>query len=212
MSPHDPPDPFATLPPLSPEAEELLSRFDGLWQRGQRPALDEFVAGCSPGERLRVLAELVHAEMQLRLRAGEDACAEGWRGKAYYTGRGPDDTCEQTGWIPQGKLIGWVDGDDLYLEPEASYAEAQRLAAEQGESLTVGTQTLRRRLAEKGLLVTRDAKRQKLTMRKTLDGVRRDVLHLHPASLSSPYKTGPTGPRNRPGNGAETGFRAGRAG
>jgi hypothetical protein len=34
--------PFAT--PLSPEAKDLLGRFDSLWQQQQRPCIDEFLA------------------------------------------------------------------------------------------------------------------------------------------------------------------------
>jgi hypothetical protein len=69
----------AALPPdlpLSPQARELLGRFDRLWQQGERPALEGFVADCPQGERLRVLVELVHADMAFRLRAGEDARAD----------------------------------------------------------------------------------------------------------------------------------------
>jgi hypothetical protein len=52
-------------------------------------------------------------------------------------------------WQPQGKRIGWLDGTDLYLEPEAAYAESQALAREQGESFAVSPQTLRKRLHER---------------------------------------------------------------
>jgi hypothetical protein len=97
---------------------------------------------------------------------------------------------------PQGKRVGWIDGDDLYLEPDAAHAEAQKLAMEQGDSLPVTPQTLRRRLREKGLLRTTDERRQKLTVRRTLQDERREVLHLSPAALSSPYTTGPTGPED----------------
>ena len=31
-----------------------------------------------------------------------------------------------------GRLLGWLDGEDLYLDPDAAYAEVQRLADEQG--------------------------------------------------------------------------------
>ena len=36
---------------------------------------------------------------------------------------------EDLEWRPQGKRIGWLDGTNLYLEPEASYAAAQAMAA-----------------------------------------------------------------------------------
>jgi hypothetical protein len=127
--------------------------------------------------------------------APPDERAWGWKAKTYFTGRKWEYTVEQTEFLPQGRRIGWVDGADLYLEPEVSYAEAQRLAVEQGESLGVTPDTLLRRLAQQGLLASREGRRQKLTVRVTLDGVRRAVLHMHAASLFPTCKTGPTGPR-----------------
>jgi hypothetical protein len=116
-------------------------------------------------------------------------------------------------WRPQGRRIGWIDGADLFLEPEAAYAEAQDLARVQGDGLPVSAQTLRKRLKEKGLLVTTDEHRQKLTVRKTFQGSRRDVLHLSADCLASPPETGPTGPQcdNAPENGPvlRAGFLAG---
>jgi hypothetical protein len=81
--------------------------------------------------------------------------------------------------------------------------EAQDLARDQGDGLPVSAQTLRKRLKEKGLLVTTDEHRQKLTVRKTFQGTRRDVLHLSADCLTSPSETGPTGPQagNVPENG-----------
>jgi hypothetical protein len=83
----------------------------------------------------------------------------------------------------QGRRIGWIDDGDLYLEPEASYAEAQELARVQGESLPVSTSTLRRRLKDCGLLVSTEP--GKLLTRRTLDGERRFVIHLSSAVLSA---------------------------
>lgn len=78
---------------------------------------------------------------------------------------------------PMGELVGWTAGDDIYLEPESSFAVAQRLAREQGEELTVGRKTLHKRLAERGLLASRDEKRGNL-VRRSLAGRRRNVLHV----------------------------------
>jgi hypothetical protein len=90
-------------------------------------------------------------------------------------------------WEPQGRRIGWLDGpDDLLLEPEAGYAEAQELARHQGESLPVSSRTLWKRLRERGLLATWDGHRQRNTVRRTLEGTKdRDVLHLRPGALST---------------------------
>jgi hypothetical protein len=81
--------------------------------------------------------------------------------------------------------VGWLDGDDLFLEPEASYATAQELAREQGEGLPVSARTLHRRLKERGLLANWDDRRKRTTVRRALEGVQlREVLHLPAAALS----------------------------
>lgn len=78
---------------------------------------------------------------------------------------------------PQGKRIGWLKGKDLYLEPEASYAAAQKQGRDSGEPLTATVHTLRKRLFERGLLASTDEGRGTLTVRRTLEGSRRCVLH-----------------------------------
>ena len=83
--------------------------------------------------------------------------------------------------MPQGTRIGWVAGSDLYLEPEASYQVAQQLAG--AERLVVSEQTLRSRLRECGLLVSTDVGRKMLTVRRTLEGCPRQVLHLKVSDL-----------------------------
>jgi hypothetical protein len=92
-------------------------------------------------------------------------------------------------WQSQGRRIGWADGENLYLDPEASYWAAQELAREQGESLAVSAQTLRKRLKKRRLLVSTE--KGKLTNRRTLEGRERAIVHL-PASLFAP-KQGESG-------------------
>jgi hypothetical protein len=113
----------------------------------------------------------------------------GWRPEEYYTGGGTD-----TRYKPLGMCVGWIAEGDVYLEPDASYAAVQRFAREQNESFGVSAQTLRRRLKEKSLLTTVDEARGKLTVRKTLQGARRDVLHIAWKAVPSLPKTGTTGP------------------
>jgi hypothetical protein len=79
---------------------------------------------------------------------------------------------------PLGTLIGWTDGESLYLEPGAAFAAAQRVARSQGRSIPGEQKTLSKRLAEKGLLVTVDRGRGRNTIRKRIAGSRREVLHL----------------------------------
>jgi len=83
---------------------------------------------------------------------------------------------------PQGTRIGWLDGDNLYLEPEVSFVVAQRLAREGGEPLSVGSKTLHKRLDERRLLASKERK-DRLVVRKTLEGARRHVLHLDKSTL-----------------------------
>jgi hypothetical protein len=67
-------------------------------------------------------------------------------------------------WLPLGHCVGWVDGENIYLEPSVAYRVAQAAAREIGEALSVSEQTLKKRLREKGLLVATDEKRQTLTV------------------------------------------------
>jgi hypothetical protein len=109
------------------------------------------------------------------------AGALGWRQRTVH---GDDDYSYE--WQPSGPRIGWIDEDGIYLEPEASFAAVQRLAREKGEPLTISSKTLHKRLDERGLLATTDSQRGKLTVRRTIEGPRRNVLHLRTASLLSP--------------------------
>jgi hypothetical protein len=79
-------------------------------------------------------------------------------------------------WEARGDRVGWVDGPDLYLEPEVAYAAAQRLAA--GDPLTVGSKTLHKRLDERGKLVSVDEARGRKVVRRNLEDKVRAVLHL----------------------------------
>jgi hypothetical protein len=103
----------------------------------------------------------------------------GWRSRIVASG----DQREE--WQPQGRRIGWLDDTDLYLEPEAAYAAAQELARDQADGLPVTPRTIRKRLHERGLLASTDKERDVLTVRRTLEGKRRDVIHLKAACLSA---------------------------
>jgi hypothetical protein len=116
--------------------------------------------------------------------------AWGWYLRTYGVGEN-----ERTDWYAHGHRIGWVDGNDLYLEPEASYAAAQELARRQGDALPVSPRTLCRRLHERGLLLSVEAHGGKMryAVRRTLEGRRRDVLHLRADALS-PSGSAPSAP------------------
>jgi hypothetical protein len=111
--------------------------------------------------------------------APEDPKAWGWR----FTGEE---------WRPKGERTGWVDGECLYLEPEAAFAATQRQGRDGGDPLAVTGRTLNQRLHERGLLASNEAPH--LTVRRVLQGRRRRVLHLTADVLSHPvHKVGSVG-------------------
>jgi hypothetical protein len=88
-----------------------------------------------------------------------------------------------TSWIPQKDRIGWIDDSNLYLEPEASLAVAQQVARDGGDPLLISSRTLHRRLRERGLLVEVEEERGVLTVRRTVEARRRDVLYVRADTL-----------------------------
>jgi hypothetical protein len=127
-------------------------------------------------------AALASGKAHIASQMGEEPVtpqAWGWRQKTVGAG---EHSREE--WQPQGARIGWYDGASaLYLEPEAAYAAAQAVGQQVGDGLTITAHTLRRRLHQRGLLVSTDPKRETLTIRRTLEGKQRDVLHLSPTTL-----------------------------
>ena len=106
---------------------------------------------------------------------------EGWGWRQVMIGMPLSQRHE---WRPQGERAGWIDGDDLYLEPDVAFAIAQRLARDAEEPLVISPSTLKRRLLERGLLKSADRARMVYTVRRTLNRVRREVLHLSGDVLS----------------------------
>ena len=84
-------------------------------------------------------------------------------------------------WSPQGTRVGWLASGEVFLDPELSYQVAQVMAGS-GE-LSVSPQSLRHRLHQSKLLVSVEACRQTLYIRRTLDGMPRKVLHLRAGDL-----------------------------
>ena len=68
------------------------------------------------------------------------------------------------------------------------------MAGKGGDGIGVTSQTLRKRLSERGLLASVDAKRETLTVRRTLEGKQRDVLHLVSSQLGTPAPEEPDKP------------------
>ncbi len=86
--------------------------------------------------------------------------------------------------FPQGKCIGWLDRerDALYLQPDAAYAAAQRIAATTGAALPVSVRTLGKRLHERGLLAQTGGQGE-YTVQRVVAGRKTRVLYLSPDAL-----------------------------
>ena len=104
---------------------------------------------------------------------------------------GAPPQAERLGWattsfgvlVPQGTLIGWTEGDNLYVDFGAAYEVATKAAEGSGEPLGITEIKLRKRLNEQGQLRTIDQSRETLTIRKMVGGSRREVLHVGIAPL-----------------------------
>lgn len=100
---------------------------------------------------------------------------ESWGWQQRTVGAGSN---ERTDWQAQGHRIGWVEGDTIYVEPESVFAETQRLAGEQGQSVPLTPRTLHKRLYERQHLARVEKRDNKIRycVRVTLEGQRREVL------------------------------------
>ncbi len=81
-------------------------------------------------------------------------------------------------WMPLGERIGWVERDDVYLEPTAAFRAVQVAARDSGESFAISEPTLRKRLRDKDLLASVDEKHETLTVRRKIGGSSKGVLNL----------------------------------
>lgn len=79
-----------------------------------------------------------------------------------------------------GIQIGWVDGDDIYLNPSAAYKAAKAMGEATGDPLTTLEVTLRKFLVKDGLVATTDLERARhtITVRRRIGNVQYDVLHI----------------------------------
>jgi hypothetical protein len=137
----------------------------------------KFLANEDPATRFIELLKAALASGKAHLASiteGEPARpgACGWRQFEVQTSTGT-----RTEWRGQGDRIGWIDGDNVYLQPDASYKSAQLMAAA-GEGLAITSQTLWKRLKEEGLLASVDTASQTNKVRKTISDRSERVLHL----------------------------------
>jgi hypothetical protein len=121
------------------------------------------------------------------------ALASGRAHVAGHDGKAPAGHATALGWrrgeqehlFPGGDRVGWVEGEDLYLDSRAVFGVVQRVARDGGEALPEGLDTVKRRLRDAGLLASVDSRggAVRLEVRRVLDGDRRLVLHLRLDSI-----------------------------
>jgi len=141
-----------------------LAVVQGLHQQASDPAL-RFVS------LLQVALATGHAHIADRSGRAPDAPEQwGWR---------RDQDARR--WVPRGTRIGWLKGNDLFLEPMVSYEVAQQIAGVR--PIPISAQTLRQRLREHDLLASVDVGREMLLVRRTLEGTSKQVLHFKAKDL-----------------------------
>src|SRR5207302_2908819 len=68
--------------------EEILGRFEAAWRSGPRPRIEEFIPA-PPGSNLHLLIEIIHLDVEYRLRAGEKVTATDYTARFPELGRHP---------------------------------------------------------------------------------------------------------------------------
>ncbi|MCG3143385.1 MAG: hypothetical protein HONDAALG_00733 [Gammaproteobacteria bacterium] len=108
-------------------------------------------------------------------------------GKAHLAAidGGQPENGEAWGWRDgeaQGDRIGWIEGGDVFLQPDAAYRVAQSIGVN-GEGVTLTARTLWKRLRETGFLASCESE-ERQTIKKQIGQTRPRVLHLRAGNLS----------------------------
>jgi serine/threonine-protein kinase len=117
---------------------EIVDRFEAAWQRGGRPALADYLPNGEP-QRRTALIELVHVDLERRLKAGEAVRVEA------YLDRYPELAADADA------VVGLLASEyDLRCrtEPELALAEYARRFPAYREQLTVRLQALAQHAGE----------------------------------------------------------------
>jgi len=144
--------------------------------------------------------------------------AEAWGWQVSSVERSGDESRER--WVPQGVHVGWITGEGVFLDAEASLKGAQAVGAATGDPLSILASTLGRRLKDAGLLASTSPDGKHIEVQRRLSGARPWVLHLAAETLmpqndeapeveappSPPLAPTPTGtsPTPPPSSAAET--------
>lgn len=88
-------------------------------------------------------------------------------------------------WRLQGKRIGWIEGNDVYLEPTVAFAVAQDIGRRTQNHIPLNDTTLWKRLHDAGMLASVEESRETLKVRRTIEGKSGvPVLHLKIETLN----------------------------
>jgi len=187
------------------ESESLRSRSDAAFAAIETAQARHHVAA-DPARRFLELVAACFRSGRAHATATDgtgipgDPAAWGWRQEGGQS------------WRPCGEHVGWIEDQNLYLDPETALGAAQRLARDQGaEGVTVSLETLNKRLHEAGLLasIEKDNEGLRYAIRKRLGGVRQRVLHIHASSLSCEKPVPPVPPGHGPTDDTGAGGRSG---
>jgi hypothetical protein len=163
------------------EARNLLERADRALERVAAQQADG-QAQSDPVTRFLTLLGSVIASGAAHVASldGSDPASAGrWGWRSRQLGDDGGD------WQPQGRRVGWLDGENLYLESDAAFAAAQALGVPSGEPLTITSGALWKRLRDRGLLKSSSPSSETLKTRVTCEGARRWVIHLHADALTN---------------------------
>ena len=106
------------------------------------------------------------------------------------TGFPPDSATQRAlGWstdthdgtpMPKGTCIGWLENGELYLDPIAAFGVVRDVGKRAGQQIPLSDLTMRKRLNDAKKLASTDlaTARKTVLVRKTLNGVRKEVLHM----------------------------------
>jgi len=110
----------------------------------------------------------------------------GWRCHKNSRITNTGEEVETETWHPMGRCMGWLsdngDGDELYLDPGATYTIIQTVARDQGTGQLLTQKTLWKRLKERGTLRHSDDGRA--TIRAIVDGNQKRVLCLSSSTIN----------------------------
>ena len=137
-----------------------------------------------PAERFIELLQSLFSSGRAHLKCKDDETispnnAERWGWK----GAKGDGLAGTVHWQPQGIAIGWVDACNVYIDPQAAYAELDRLARETGEPLP-SPRTLWKRLGERGVIrVQHEADGSRALVKRRIGGRRKRICEIPVATL-----------------------------